>query len=51
MALSLLQTGLGSKNSYPFETGSFLSKGLETRTKTKILHTFMILEHQNVLGI
>lgn len=32
-------------------TGSFPSKGLETRTESKTLHTFTILEHQGVLGI
>lgn len=39
------------KISHPTGTGSFPSKGLETRTESKTLHTFTILEHQGVLGI
>jgi len=39
------------KISHPIRAGSFPSKGLETRTESKTLHTFTILEHQGVLGI
>lgn len=39
------------KISHSIGTGNFPSKGLETRTESKTLHIFTILEHQGVLGI
>ena len=39
------------KMSHSIGTGSFPSKGFETRTERKRLLTFTILEHQGVLGI
>lgn len=39
------------KISHSIGTGNFPSKGLETRTESKTLHIFTVLEHQGVLGI